>query len=306
MPTEPKLIPIVTTAPDADPVELAQLYRQRWPMQENILKDWLLPLGLDTNHGEASTPVENSEIAKRREAIERRLANIQRWAPKAHERAQRASRLAERLRQETKAHGDALYRRINLYICEHDRGDEREWRLQHKPVVKAMKAEADADLAERWRRYERVRDREDREESKYTRYCLEQCDHLRALAELEAKERAMYQLENGKDQTMTVLKLALANLGMWVRDQYFPPAYAHATWNRLVPFFRLPGRVTAEKHVVRVELHPFNDRQLNRDLQAMCQKVAAAQPRLPDGRRLYFTIAGMGCLRLDGQHCQMA
>ena len=80
MPTEPKLIPIVTTAPDADPVELAQLYRQRWPMQENILKDWLLPLGLDTNHGEASTPVENSEIAKRREAIERRLSNIQRWA----------------------------------------------------------------------------------------------------------------------------------------------------------------------------------------------------------------------------------
>jgi hypothetical protein len=46
-PTEPKLIPIVTTAPEADPVELAHLYRQRWPVQENILKDWLLPLGLE-------------------------------------------------------------------------------------------------------------------------------------------------------------------------------------------------------------------------------------------------------------------
>ncbi len=124
-PTEPKLIPIVTTAPDADPVALARLYRQRWPVQENILKYWLLPLGLDTNHGFAKTPVENSEVAKRREAIERRLANIQRWAPKAHERAQRAARLSERLRQETKAHGDALYRRINGYTCEHDRGDEQ-------------------------------------------------------------------------------------------------------------------------------------------------------------------------------------
>ncbi|HEY7127515.1 MAG TPA: hypothetical protein VH540_26545 [Ktedonobacterales bacterium] len=38
-PTGPKLIPIVTTAPDADPVALAHLYRQRWPVQENILKD---------------------------------------------------------------------------------------------------------------------------------------------------------------------------------------------------------------------------------------------------------------------------
>ncbi len=56
-----------------------------------------------------------------------------------------------------------------------------------------MKAEADADLDARWRRYERVRDREDREATKYTRYGLEQCDLLRALAELEAKERAMYE-----------------------------------------------------------------------------------------------------------------
>jgi hypothetical protein len=38
-PTEPKLIPIVTTAPDSDPVALALLYRHRWPVQENILKD---------------------------------------------------------------------------------------------------------------------------------------------------------------------------------------------------------------------------------------------------------------------------
>jgi len=79
-PTELKLIPIVTTAPEADPVELTQLYRRRWPVQENILKDWLLPLGLDTNHGFAKIPVENSEVAKRREVHERRLANIQRWA----------------------------------------------------------------------------------------------------------------------------------------------------------------------------------------------------------------------------------
>ena len=212
-PTEPKLIPMVTTAPDADPVALAQLYRQRWPKQENILKDWLLPLGLDTNHGFAKMPVEHSEIAKRRKARERRLSTIQRWAPKARERKQRASRLSERLWQETKAHSDMLYRRINGYICEHDRGNEREWRLQHKPVVKAMQAEADADLAERWRRYERVRDRQEREATKYTRYCLEQCDLLGSLAELAAKERAMYELENGKDQCMTVREPGVGESG---------------------------------------------------------------------------------------------
>ena len=54
-----------------------------------------------------------------------------------------------------------------------------------------------------------------------------------------------------------------ANLGMWVRKRWFPVTYAHATWHRLVPFFRLPGRVTEGKQTVWVELRPFNDRQLN-------------------------------------------
>ncbi|HLW02402.1 MAG TPA: hypothetical protein VKT82_27350, partial [Ktedonobacterales bacterium] len=184
---------------------------------------------------------------------------------------------------------------------EHHPGNEREWRLQHKPVVKAMQAEADADLDVRWRRYERVRDRQEREETRRTRYRLEQCDLLRDLVELAAKEREMYELENGKDQVMTCLKLALANLGMWVRDQYFPATYAHATWHRLLPFFRLPGRVTQGRQVVWVELRPFNDRQLNRDLRVVCERVTTAQHSLPDGRRLCFTLAETRSLSSVGQ-----
>jgi hypothetical protein len=168
-----------------------------------------------------------------------------------------------------------------------------------------MQAEAEADLAERWRRYERVRDRQDREASKYTRYCLEQCNLLRALVELEAKERAMYELKNGKDQCMTVLKLALANLGMWIRTKYFPATYAHATWNRLVQFFRLPGRVREEQHAVRVELRRFNDRQLTRDLQAGCERVEAAPLHLPDGRRLYFAVEGTRYLISSVHQCRL-
>ena len=46
-PREPKLIPIVTTASEADAVELVQTYTRRWPAQENVIRDWLLPLGLE-------------------------------------------------------------------------------------------------------------------------------------------------------------------------------------------------------------------------------------------------------------------
>ena len=42
-PTVPKLIPIVTTAREADAVELAHTYTRRWPAQENAIRDWLIP-----------------------------------------------------------------------------------------------------------------------------------------------------------------------------------------------------------------------------------------------------------------------
>jgi hypothetical protein len=35
----------------------------------------------------------------------------------------------------------------------------------------------------------------------------------------------MYELDNAKDQVMTVCKVALANLVMWTREMYFPSDY---------------------------------------------------------------------------------
>ncbi len=122
------------------------------------------------------------------------------------------------------------------------------------------------------------------------RACCQQRTLLRELEDLKQKERVMYELEHAKDQVMTVLKLALVNLVMWTRDTYFPATYAHATWLRLVPFFRLPGQVIWGAETVEVDFRPFNDRQLNRDLETLCTQVNAAQPRLPDGQRLQFGV----------------
>jgi hypothetical protein len=112
-PTEPKLIPIVTTAEEIDALQLAQTYIHRWPAQENVIKDWLLPLGLDINHGFAKRPVENSEVAKKREALEKRLANVQHFGDAARSKAHRASLLATKLWKQSKAHGEELYRALN-------------------------------------------------------------------------------------------------------------------------------------------------------------------------------------------------
>ncbi len=79
-PTEPTLIAIVTTASSVDAEELAQVYTRSFPAQENSIRDFLVSLGLDTNHGFAKVQVENSEGAKIRGVLERKLAKAQRLA----------------------------------------------------------------------------------------------------------------------------------------------------------------------------------------------------------------------------------
>ncbi len=274
----------MTTAQEIDALSLAQTYIHRWPAQENVIKDFLLPLGLDTNHGFAKTPVVNSEVSKKREALEKRCANVQRWREAAHERAHRASVLGTKLWQQTKEHGDALYRVLNecLQALEAQGVTEGVYRAERRK----LKAEADAELEPLWQRVYRVQEKSHQESVKHENYCREQRDLLRALEDLTANERVMHELDNRKDQIMTVCKLALTNLAMWVRDRFFPSPYAHATWQRLRPFFHLPGRIQWGHDAVHVDLRPFNNRQLTRDLLAVCQRVNEIHPRLPDGRLL--------------------
>jgi hypothetical protein len=48
--------------------------------------------------------------------------------------------------------------------------------------------------------------------------------------------------------------------------------------------------------MVQVELHPFNDRALNRDLVVLCERVNEASPRLLDEHLLTFTIHPLYCI----------
>jgi hypothetical protein len=262
--------------------------------RENVIKDYLLPLGLDTNHGFAKVAVENSEVTKRRTQLQQRLSRLQQWAQSASKREAQESLRHERLRKEYKSRADELYRELGLYQSSLELQGMADYLLRRK--IKERKAVIDAKLeqlrAKEWRAYEQC----NTEFRKQERYCKEQRVVLRAFEDLDAQERIMYELDHRKDQVMTVCKVAMANLAMWVRDRYFPASYAHATWLRLASFFQLAGTVVPDACTVRVELRPFNDRALNRDLTALCARVNQASPRLPDGRLLSFTISPSRCM----------
>jgi hypothetical protein len=175
-----------------------------------------------------------------------------------------------------------------------------------RTIIKEEKSIADAEIEEFQQRQWKAYHTSNKEFAKCEKYCREQRELLRAIEDLAQQEREMYELDNRKDQVMTVCKVALANLGMWVRDHYFPTDYAHAGWHRLQAFFHLPGRISWGTERVEVEIKRFNDRALNRDLETLCAKVTQGQPHLPDGRPLIFHLQGTGILHLDAQEKVMA
>lgn len=294
-----RLIPIITTDPRAlDAVSLAQSYIQRWAAQENVIKDYLLPLGLDTNHGFAKVPVVNSEVAKRRESGQKQLETFKKWMVSSQAKYQKAImskiKLIERIERD------------NQYCClisnQQDILDENSPDYQEKRSK--MQKKKDTLVLQQEKREKRLqklsRQITDYQE-KCTYYEQKQCDLLCFLDNLAKNERSMYELDNRKDHIMTVFKVALANLAMWTRDQYFPDTYAHATWERLDSFFRLPGIIRSNQHTVSVSLRPFNDRQYNRDLHSLCQRVNQKQLHLPDGLLLTFSVLPSACPILNGQ-----
>jgi len=296
-PAEPTLIPLVTTAATAEPLALVEAYAHRWPAQENCFKDWLLPLGLDTNHGYAKTRVANSESAKKRAALERRLTLLPQRATSARERAARAAQSYVRQAALTQRRSAALYGAINLWEAGlAARGVPKAACARELAARKQAAAEA---LARPWRRAQRALARQRHETAKAHDYEQQHRLLQQQLADLIAQERPMYELDNAQDQLMSVCKVALANVAMWVRAHYFPASYAQATWRRLAPYFRLPGRIVWGSQTVQVALRPFNDRRLTQDLALLCERVCRARPHLPDGRELVLTIAGAACPLLN-------
>ncbi len=104
----------MSTAETIDAVDLAETYTRRWPLQENIIRDFLLPLGLDTNHGYSKRLVENSEVARKRAVLAKRLAHVQRWADGARKRSRNASLLYTKRCKLTKERANELYHLLNV------------------------------------------------------------------------------------------------------------------------------------------------------------------------------------------------
>jgi hypothetical protein len=285
--TTPKLIPVITTGHGMEAVELAQTYFRRWNCQENASRDWLIPLNLDINHGYAKEQVVNSELAKRQAAAGERVQHLEQWAQASRVRLTQLLAQAQSLEEQTRTHQqrrDELFIQVTQFE-ETGRTEERDYF-----PVKARHVAADWEVRRRQAKLEKNATRRQSQMDKCEEYCRELRQVLRRQEDLQAQARDMYELDHSKDQIMTLLKVGLANLGMWVRDHYFGESYQHCGWQRLLPFFQLGGWITTTASEVQLDVCAFNNRALRRDLEQVSRNVNSSGAILPDGRRLVVTV----------------
>ncbi len=292
VPTTPKLIPVITTKPGMEAMELAQTYFRRWNCQENALRDWLIPLNLDTNHGYAKEQVVNSELAKRQTVVQGRVQRLDQLAQASRVRMTDLQKQAQHLQEQVHAY-EQQWTELSLQVTVFEATGQTEER-DYFPV-KARQLAVDWEVRQRQAKLEKNAMRCQHLLSKCEGYCQRLRHVLRQQVDLEAQAREMYELDHAKDQIMTLLKVVLANLGMWVRDQYFGESYQHGGWQRLLPFFKLGGGVTTTASEVQLEVCAFNNRALARDVEEVCRHVNTRGASLPDGRRLVMAVGERLC-----------
>jgi hypothetical protein len=286
-PTTPKLLPVITTGHGMEAVELAHTYFRRWNCQENAIRDWLIPLNLDTNHGYSKEHVVNSELVKRQRVAQGSEPRLERLAQTCRGRLVDLREQDQELQKQVQIYEQRL-RELSLQVMPLEATDQTEER-DYFPL-KARQVATEWEVRQRKVKLEKHAVQSLRLLTKCESSCRELRHVLRRQEDLEAQAREMYELDHAKDQVMTLLKLGLANLGMWVRDQYFGESDQHCGWQRLLPFFKLGGWVTTTTNEVKLELCAFNNRALVRDLEELCRNVNTARVALPDGRRLVVAV----------------
>jgi len=300
-PTTPKLIPVITTGHGMEAVELAQTYFRRWNCQENAIRDWLIPLNLDINHGYAKEQVVNSELVKRQLVAEGRQHRLEHLAQACRARLAQLEQQDHQLEEQAQAYKQRRDELV-VQVMQLEAASQTEER-EYFPV-KARHVATEWEVRQRKAKLEKNAVRRQSILNKCEGYCRELRHVLRRQGDLEAQARQMYELDHAKDQIMTLLKVGLANLGMWVRDQYFGENYQQCGWQRLLPFFKLGGWVTTTADEVQLEVCAFNNRALVRDLEEVCRNVNTSGATLPDGRRLVMSIGERLRCQRDGPLAQ--
>jgi hypothetical protein len=279
---------IITPDWDTPTTKIAELYRGRYPRQENAIRDWWIPLGGDVNIGYDKHPVENSELARQKEELEDRLERLERYIPACEARIQCAQRRYDKHAAQYQVEWDTAQQTLQEAVQQRQAQGETAWDLHQ--WAKSEEARIEEELHSQ--QIDAAVEQIEREREKQQRYRQEQQQKQPALTKTiqTMAQHPMYELDDRKDQLSSALRLCLISALQWLRDTVFPVSYAHATYETVQTFIQRGGFVIEHLHSIEVRLDNFWQSAKQRDLEELVSRCNARQFTAPDGRPLRFSV----------------
>jgi len=287
---EARLHVVVTSDWETPAAGIARRYRDRYPKQENAIRDWWLPLGGDVNVGYDKREVENSELAKRKVEMETRLETLKRHITACQARLQSAQRQHQKHAARYQAAWQAAQQSLQEAIQQ--RGDQGDAALAIYRWAQAEETRIQEQMEPQRARVKAAAERIEKGQGKQQRYCEEQLKVKQALAEVTQKmaDCPMYELDDRKDQLSSALRLCLSNALQWLRNTVFPDSYINATYKTLAPFVQMGRFVIKHPDRIQVFLDGFWQSAKQRDLEVVVERCNAQSFTAPDDRPLWFSI----------------
>lgn len=290
-----KLIPIITNLSrkeEPDIARIARRYFARWPNQENIFRDAMGAIKVDTNHGYRKEEVPNRVVMRKKEELETNLRGVEKKLNKAGFEREKAEESLGKLkelyrsrRKEDEKEMNGLYAKLELPVS----SEERQKHLSRlKQLTKSLGA-ASGKYAETVARMEAdLKNKERHEKSLMTQ--KEKIE--KELGSLEL-EKPLYEIKTEKDHLMSNLKMLLINLSSYAQRQYFPEEMHSFTMESMMKaFYHQDGYVKSRKRKLEVMLQSYDDAQLQEAAEYACMKFNNSDLRTAQGQRILMRVEG--------------
>jgi len=287
---EARLHVLITSDWETPATDIAHWYRGRYPNQENAIRDWWLPLGGDVNVGYDKRPVENSELARRKEELEGQVKTLDRYLTASQERLQKAQDQQQKRAAQYQVAWQAAQQTLQEAIQQRDAQGETAWAIYQ--WAQAEESRLRQQVEPQRARVPATAERIEKEREKQQNYHRAQEEKTQAVVDLTQKMATcpMYELDDRKDQLLSALRLCLGNVLQWLRDTVFPDSYVNATYKTLAPFVQMGGFVIKHPDRIEVILDGFWQSAKQRDLAVVVERCNAQSFTAPDGRPLWFSV----------------
>lgn len=288
-----KLIPIITNISfeeEPDIKKIADKYFARWPYQENIIKDMVYGVELNSNHGYKKREVKNRTVERRKEKLEENIRGLQKKIKPVEKEIKNSQEEIEtikqiyenRIKELNKEKNELHYKILLSSKAKTKKGYLQRLKLIGNKMLSLTQSNE--------RHLFSLRNRLEKKLT-YQKGLISQKENKEDELNSLDMEQKLYEIVTEKDNGMSNFKMLLYNLSRYAREQWFSPQYENATFLMMRDkIYSQDGYVKMGRRNIMVTLNPYDDDELQKNVEAACIKFNCADVRSPLGRRLEICV----------------